>query len=312
VHESLAKHNSVNYVVLVVDGDPNQLREEFATICPYELGIIDLEAYLRKYDAFEISNFLRPFFFKYLLKERDVSNLIYLDCDVYVTGSLAKVEAMLARHPILLTPHLVNSAALLRSDREKAIDRELLLYGAFNSGFYALRGCDETTGFLEWLSSKAKDRFFNDAFNDLFVDQRWLDLAPSFFDILPYRDTDLNVAYWNLHEREITAKDGRYYSNAQPMVFFHFSAFNPLNGNLSKFSGIPSGTSAPALNALIKEYSSALLANGYLEYKKYPYRYDLWDGQKLTQEHRRRGLDSRDRRRFTRIKSWLREIFFRN
>ena len=61
----------------------------------------------------------------------------------------------------------------------------------------------------------------------MFTDQRWVDFAPSFFDHFILKDPTYNVAYWNLHERDLEWTDGRYLVNGQPLTFFHFSGFVP-------------------------------------------------------------------------------------
>ena len=39
---------------------------------------------------------------------------------------------------------------------------------------------------------------------NMFTDQRWVDFVPSLFDHLILKDPGCNVAYWNLHGRELT------------------------------------------------------------------------------------------------------------
>ena len=40
----------------------------------------------------------------------------------------------------------------------------------------------------------------------MFTDQRWIDFVPSFFDHHILKDPGYNVAYWNLHGREVTSR----------------------------------------------------------------------------------------------------------
>jgi hypothetical protein len=64
--------------------------------------------------------------------------------------------------------------------------------------------------------------------NNLYVDQRWLDLlAASSYTVGVVRDPGFNVAYWNLHERKLALDDnGTWSVNKQPLKFFHFSGFD--------------------------------------------------------------------------------------
>jgi hypothetical protein len=63
-----------------------------------------------------------------------------------------------------------------------------------------------------------------------FVDQNWLNLVPLFFkSVKVVRHPGYNVAYWNMHERELSVIDGRFFINeTHPLVFFHYSGYNYL------------------------------------------------------------------------------------
>ena len=62
----------------------------------------------------------------------------------------------------------------------------------------------------------------------LFTDQRWVDLAPAFFDdIAIVRDPQYNVATWNLtHRRATGTAPYDIQINGRPLVFYHFSGFD--------------------------------------------------------------------------------------
>ena len=64
--------------------------------------------------------------------------------------------------------------------------------------------------------------------NNIYVDQRWLDLlVPSCDAIAVLRDPGLNVAYWNLHERKLEVDHKNAWTvNDHPVKFFHFSGFD--------------------------------------------------------------------------------------
>ena len=70
---------------------------------------------------------------------------------------------------------------------------------------------------------KCKYFCYSDIDNGLFTDQKFCNYLPSFIDKTKiYHGYDANIAYWNLHEREITIKDEKFYSNSKEAMFFHF------------------------------------------------------------------------------------------
>ncbi|PID40035.1 MAG: hypothetical protein CR984_05295 [Proteobacteria bacterium] len=68
---------------------------------------------------------------------------------------------------------------------------------------------------------------YDDIPNGLFTDQRWIDLAPAFFDAIHIlRDKTYNVATWNLSHRPVTIDNGQLQIDGAPIKFFHFSGFD--------------------------------------------------------------------------------------
>lgn len=62
----------------------------------------------------------------------------------------------------------------------------------------------------------------------LFVDQRWIDLAPGLFgDSYLIRHPGYNVAYWNLGHRHVTHAPSGWRVNGQELAFFHYSGLDP-------------------------------------------------------------------------------------
>jgi hypothetical protein len=61
----------------------------------------------------------------------------------------------------------------------------------------------------------------------MFVDQKILPLAAQLFssEFGCIKHPGYNVAYWNLHEREIKKIGNRYVVNGEPAIFFHLSGF---------------------------------------------------------------------------------------
>ena len=103
-----------------------------------------------------------------------------------------------------------------------------LKHGVYNLGFLAVRMTEQGRAFIAWWAERLRHFCYDDIPNGLFTDQRWIDLAPAFFDdIAIVRDPQYNVATWNLTHRRAQGRapyDIRI--NGRPLVFYHFSGFD--------------------------------------------------------------------------------------
>lgn len=209
----------------------------------------------RRYTPAEVCWALKPHLFAWTLGFAKRS--FYFDGDILVTGGIAPLAAELGDDNILLIPHYltgfshtpfgVNALSLLRG-------------GVFNAGFIGLNATDVSRRFLAWWAERVERFGRNDPDNGMCGDQRWLDLAPALFDgVKVSRHRGLNVGYWNLHERTIVRRNGRYWSDADPLVFFHFSGFDPsrpavLSSHLKGF------VAEDALAELAADYAQRLMS----------------------------------------------------
>jgi hypothetical protein len=99
----------------------------------------------------------------------------------------------------------------------------------YNLGFLAVSRHPSLATFLTWWKDKLEFRCVVDIERGLFVDQKWMDLAPGLFDdVAILRHAGYNVAYWNLRQRAMVVEDGGQIAvNGQPLRFFHFSGVDP-------------------------------------------------------------------------------------
>ncbi len=102
-------------------------------------------------------------------------------------------------------------------------------------------------------------------------------------------DPAYNVAYWNLHARELTEQDGSYFSEGRPLGFFHYSGYDPTKPDqLSKHQTRNRIIRGSALDKLLAEYRELLFAAGYERSSKYRYRLSTFsDGTRLSPLFRR-------------------------
>lgn len=247
-------------VILLVDGKREvELRDPRVHIVWAE--DLDFPDYLKcafKYNIIELNTALKPFMALRLLDAFD--RVIYLDPDVCVYAPLASVHEALEIHSTVLTPHALSPYA----GDARPTDRDLLRFGACNLGFFAVRADDNARALLRWWDAQCRTNCFYEPQSGLGVDQKWLDLAPSFFHgVHLLRDPGLNLAFWNLHERHLTRDGDRWIVNGgTPLRFIHFSSF--LEGDPQAVAGkqtrYPSG-SRPDFASAAQTYRAYLAAS---------------------------------------------------
>lgn len=174
-----------------------------------------------KYNIIEFNTALKPFA---ALKFLDCyKKVIYLDPDVCVFAPLASVIATLDEYSSVFTPHAVSPY----HGAGRPSDQDLLRFGCFNLGFFAVNDTANAKLMLAWWHHQCHDNCFYDPQTGLGVDQKWIDLAPAFFEgVHIIKDIGLNVAFWNLHERRLSkSPDGWRVNDIVPLCFVHFSSF---------------------------------------------------------------------------------------
>lgn len=174
-----------------------------------------------KYNIIEFNTALKPFAALHLLASYE--RVIYLDPDTCVFSPLTTVHAGLDVHAAVFTPHALSPY----NGEGRPNDRDLLRFGACNLGFFGVRRSVSAQTMLLWWHERCHLDCFYEPQVGLGVDQKWIDLAFSFFDGLGIlRDPGLNVAFWNLHERQISrTNDGWRVNNEAALSFVHFSSF---------------------------------------------------------------------------------------
>jgi glycosyltransferase involved in cell wall biosynthesis len=278
--ESLARtHDGLRLSVVLIDGDESTTLDFADVILPWQLPLGDPGEFRRMaaiYDVVELSTALKPWAFQYLFARQDESNgepVLYLDPDIRVYAPLDDIGELAAQHGIVLNPH--TTAPLPRDDRMPT-ERDLLRAGTYNLGFL---GVGTSAGaFLDWWAERLRRDCINAVDEGLFVDQRWIDLVPSYFAHYVLRDPGSNVAYWNLPNRRVENGNGTYRVDGVPLRFFHFSGFDADTPQLlSKHQGDNPRVSLadqPALDALCADYAKQLKRHGHSRYAKIAYRYD--------------------------------------
>jgi lipopolysaccharide biosynthesis glycosyltransferase len=249
-----------------------------------KLPIKDLPSWIFKHRKVELCTAVKGPAFEYIASELGAERIYYFDPDIVVLGSLEELERALDRHSILLTPHQCHPD----TEPQAIIDNEIcsLKHGIYNLGFLAVRMTGQGGRFIAWWAERLRQYCYDDKPNGLFTDQRWVDLAPAFFDdIAIMRDPQYNVATWNLtHRRAEGRAPFDIKINGRPLVFYHFSGFD--SGDqlvmLERY-----GVHSPVLFELRDWYISRCEELGQSTFAKLECIYDFFDnGERITDEHR--------------------------
>ncbi len=273
----LEHHPEQTCYVLVIDDTEGYIEassEAFELVTPAQLDIDDYEHMAAIYDVLELSTAVKPWLLRYLLEERGLERIAYLDPDIRVYDRLEEVDGLTREHELVLIPHITTP---LPRDGKRPSEADILISGTYNLGFISLERGAAADGLLDWWSVRLETDCVVAPDAGYFVDQRWMDFAHGVMpDFYVLRDPAYNVAYWNLHGRDLTYHKGRYYVDGRPLRFFHFSGFDPDHRKrLSKHQTRIEVRRGSALARACNSYADELLANGYRQAKNWPYSYGM-------------------------------------
>jgi glycosyltransferase involved in cell wall biosynthesis/SAM-dependent methyltransferase len=239
------------------------------------------------YDVTELSTAVKPWLLRRLLDE-STQSVVYFDPDIEIFAPLYDLGELARKHSIILTPHVTEP---IPQDALRLNESDILGSGIYNLGFIAIGPRSEP--FLEWWAARLRRESLIDPARMRFTDQRWIDFVPGLYSHYIVRDPGYNVAYWNLHSRELKWERNHYTVNGRPLRFFHYSGYSPDQPHLlSKHQGDRPRvllSEHPGVARICKEYRKKLIEAGFSETKRNPYHFDeLSNGLKL--DHRIRTL----------------------
>ncbi|HEV7240058.1 MAG TPA: group 1 glycosyl transferase [Thermoanaerobaculia bacterium] len=263
-------------------GDPSAPSgdaEPFTAVPLDTLPLPNPRQFCFRYTLLELNTAVKPWMFEHLFA-RGYDRVIYFDPDIFIYSPLAELDAAPPQTFITLTPHLTGSIA----GDEHPSERTILQAGTYNLGFLAVTRQPALSRFLAWWKGKLEFQCLFDPARGLFVDQKWMDLAPGLFpDVSILRHEGYNVAYWNLRQRSVVAANGATTVNGQPLRFFHFSGLDPtLPEMVSVHDRRLRLADIGHARMLIEEYRVALRAAGYDSFKKARYGFGVFaDGTRV-------------------------------
>lgn len=255
--------------------DPEAAAEiEFELIAADQLGLPNLPDMTLRYSIMELNTAIKPACFKFLFDRQGWSSAVYLDPDIFVLNPLSHVESALERGAsLVLTPHTLTPL----DDGGDPDDLRLLRTGVYNLGFAAFADTAEARAFLDWWNERLAVDCRVALDEGLFVDQKWMDLAPCFVDAVEIlRHPGYNAAYWNLYGRPVTRTTDGWRAAGEPLHFYHFSGVRPGDGAVfsrhqTRFNVDDIGD----LAGLLHEYLRQLELNGHRRWSGESYAFAL-------------------------------------
>ncbi len=293
LRDSVIKHNlGIDmYIFLADEKTPDIADSDLVTLD--EKWIPNWKDMAFKYNVIEFSTSIKPFCFSKLFDE-GYEKVIYLDPDIFVTDNLKEIFDSLNEYSMVITPHYNH----IETNYTGAVtEEELLFVGIYNLGFAAITNNNIGKQIVEWWKDRLFDKCYADKDDAMHVDQRWIDFLPGFFpnDILISHHPGINIAIWNLHERELKIQNDKYViedlrtKKVFPLLFFHFSGFDPYNKtvinrrhprfNIDVF---------PSFIPIINAYSDLVYQHKYDFFSKLKYSFNKFkNGEVIIPLHRR-------------------------
>jgi glycosyltransferase involved in cell wall biosynthesis len=260
--ESFREHHPNGAVSVLIVDDRERLVEGrpglYDVVRPEDLPIPRFEGMAAMYDITELCTAVKPWLLRHLLDAGEP--VAYFDPDICFYAGVDELVDLAREHQVVLIPHITSP---FPEDGQTPNDAFVLAAGAYNLGFIALGPGEAGAGLLDWWSARLRFDCVNDVGNGYFVDQRWFDLVPGMFPrTAVVRDPGMNVAYWNLHERDVRVDaDGRRLVGDAPLKFFHFSGFDPrVPDELSRYQSRFRLRDVPVVAALCRDYAQRVVS----------------------------------------------------
>lgn len=244
-----------------------------------DLGIDGFASFMFRHSIVEASTAVKGHLFEHLfLRFPDESRFVYLDPDTYVYSDLCEVEALLGEHPIIIAPHLLKPGHI-------EMELSSLKHGAFNLGFLAVNRSEEAQRFIRWWSARLSRYCYDDIAAGIFTDQKWINLAPCFFDTYILKHPGYDFATWTLKTSAVEREGEQLTVDGQPLRFVHFSGYDSGTVEWAMREWLPADK--PVFRELAADYSAVLATHDADSLSQIAWSYQHYEsGEKIEKQAR--------------------------
>lgn len=156
----------------------------------------------------------------FLLKNKDVYSITYLDADLYFFDSPKSIFDEIGDASLAIIEHNF-------SENRKHFEK---VAGRFNVSIVYAKKNEDGIRAIKWWADKVIEWCYDRYEDGKFGDQKYLDEFPNLFPyVYVIENKGINVSPWNMSSYHIEKKDDKIYVNGQPLIFFHFHRFYILN-----------------------------------------------------------------------------------
>jgi hypothetical protein len=259
-------HPDIPFFVLISDGRSlDQCSSDvFTALCLEDMEMVDRRSMSFAYECQPLTYALTPFLLQHLLED-GFQSVVFLKQESLVTNRLTSVLRALESASVVVTPHLVSPLDLDSDGAAREVN--ILLSGSYNAGCVGVSNSPQAHSFIDWWKDRTTDECIHDVAHGNHFEQRWLDLAPGYFDELKIlRDPTVNVGHWNMTERAIELVGETLTVDGQPCELIRFSGFDPEQPRrASVYSDRIDLEAAGFLAHLFSDYANKCLDAGWRE-----------------------------------------------
>lgn len=179
----------------------------------------NFDSFIFKHEIVEASTAVKGAFFQWLQRNFPQEEMyVYLDPDCCVYDDFPELREALSRKPAVFCPHLLHPGNI-------AMELSSTAHGVYNLGFLAVNHSEEARRLIDWWAERLSLYCYEDIARGIFTDQKWMDLAPCFFDVEIFHHYGYDLAPWGLKGIRVEKKDGKWFIQGQSLRFIHYSGF---------------------------------------------------------------------------------------
>ena len=281
---SVLSHTGERLRALVLDGaaEDRGHAEPFDLLLAHDAGIDDLGLLASFLTKDELREAVKPMLLAHALASNRGETIVLLDADSLLCGRLDDLDHQAREHDVLVRRR---TSRPLPRDGKRPHESDLRAWGLHDSGFLVLGPGGDHAPLLEWWA--ARTRTGEDSSAGPPPIDRIATFGAGAFELV---DQGVGASFWDLHARELVARDGDILIDGSPLRLMRFPRFDLHHpAALSDAQDRLRATEIPVLGELCERYARLLREAGEEEAAGVAYAFErLADGTIL--DHRLRTI----------------------